>query len=368
MTDSAMPPANGDVFERPENLRLDLRNPRVTDDPFEDERAALEYLVDHADVDELVQSIQSSGWLDYEPLIVLDDGAVVLEGNRRLAALRILSDPALRADLKIVLPEEPGPDALPERVRVRFVESRSDARDFIGFKHINGPFKWDSLSKAKYAADWLKEGGDIGRISRRLGDNHNTVVRLVNGWRVFRQSAKAGFDRAERTKRSFSFSHLYTALARPGVRRYLNLPDGGGSELLPTDPVPSTGLENLRRLMSWLYGQGENEPAVVARQNPDLNRLVKVLGDDDARTMLEDSRDLNAAYDQIEDKTLRFDSALMSAIRQAEETLGLVGHYDGRADTMSRGDSLRRTVLSLHGAMKEGKARAEAGDADDADR
>lgn len=184
MIDSARSPASVDKFARFADLHLDLMDPRITDDPFEDERAALEYLVDHADVDELVQSIQGSGWLDYEPFIVLEDGNVVLEGNRRLAALRILSDPDLRADLKISLPTEPDSDALPEHVRVRFVESRSAARDFIGFKHINGPFKWDSLSKAKYAADWLNEGGDIEQVSRRLGDNHNTVVRLVNGWRV----------------------------------------------------------------------------------------------------------------------------------------------------------------------------------------
>ena len=367
MIDSAKLPASDDVFARPADLCLDLMNPRVTEDPFENEKEALEYLADHADVDELVQSIMGSGWLDYEPLIVLEDGNVVLEGNRRLAALRILSDPSLREDLRIALPAEPGPDALPGRIRVRFVQSRSAARDFIGFKHINGPFKWDSLSKAKYAADWLDEGGDIGQISRRLGDNHNTIVRLVNGWRVLHQGAAAGFDRAETTKRSFPFSHLYTALARPNVRRYLDLPEGGGSEVLPTDPVLPTRLENLRRLMSWLYGQ-KNERAVVERQNPNLNQLVEVLGNDAARTMLEGSRDLDAAYGEVENKTVRFDHALMLAIRQAEEALKLAGHYDGRADAMSRGDSLRRTVLSLHGAMKEARARAEAGDADDADQ
>ena len=367
MIDNAKSPVSGDVFARPADLHLDLMNPRVTDDPFEDEREVLEYLVDHADVDELVQSILSSGWLDYEPLIVLGNGNVVLEGNRRLAALRILSDPSLREDLRIALPAEPGPDALPERIRVHPVESRRAARDFIGFKHVNGPFKWDSLSKAKYAADWLNESGDIGQISRRLGDNHNTVVRLVNGWRVLRQSTDAGFDRAETTRRSFPFSHLYTALARPNVRLYLGLPEGGGSEALPTDPVSPTKLENLRRLMSWLYGQ-KNEPAVIARQNPNLNQLVEVLGNDAARTMLEASRDLEAAYGEVGDKTLRFEHALMLAVKQAEDTLKLVGHYDGRADIMSSGDNLRRTVLSLHGAMKEARERAEAGDADDADR
>ena len=366
MTDIAGPPASGDMFERLADLHFDLRNPRVTEDPFKNETEALEYLVDHADVNELVLSILSSGWMDYEPLIVLEDGNVVLEGNRRLAALRILSDRGLREELKIDLPEEPSPKALPEFVRVHLVGSRAAARDFIGFKHVNGPFKWDSLAKAKYAAEWLAEGGDVRQIGRRLGDTHNTVVRLVNGWRVLRQVSAAGFDRGATTKPSFPFSHLYTAIARPNVRRYLGLPEGGGSELLLPEPVPPDAVDNLRRLMSWLYGQ-KNEPAVVARQNPDLNRLVEVLGNDTACTMLEASRDLEAAYGEVEDKTLRFGRALMLTTRQAEDTLGLVGHYDGRTDTMNAGDNLRRTVLSLHGAMKAAQERAEAGGADNGD-
>ena len=365
MTDPASPPQGKDEFESPANLHLDLLNPRVPDEAFENEDTVLEYLVDHADVDELVPSILSSGWLDYEPLIVLADSNIVLEGNRRLAALCIIADQSLRERLKINLPTDPGPNALPSYVRVRRVNSRNDARDFIGFKHINGPFKWDALAKAKYAAEWFREGGDISQISRRLGDNHNTVARLVNGWNVLHQSLSLGFDRDSTTKRSFPFSHLYTALARPNVRRYLGLPDDDISKVLPTNPVPQENADDLQRFMSWLYGQ-KNEPSVIASQNPDLNRLVEVLGNETARTMLEATRDLNVAYGQVEDKTLQFSRTLMLTIRQAEDTLKLVGNYDGRADLMSAGDNLRRTVLSLHGAMKAARDRAEEGDAGDA--
>ena len=365
MIDVPEKPVEPHIFMKPSDLHLDLSNPRVTEDDFEDEEAVLEYLLDHVDVDELIQSILSSGWLDYEPLIVLRESNVVLEGNRRLAALRILSDSALREDLKITLPVEPSPEALPELVRVHLVESRSAARDFIGFKHINGPFKWDALAKAKYAADWLDEGADIQQISRRLGDNHNTVVRLVNGWRVLCQCYQTGFDRSETTKRSFPFSHLYTALARPNVRNYLHLPERDRSEVFPEHPVPVENVENLQRLMSWLYGQ-KNEPAVVLKQNPNLNELVSVLGNETARTMLEARRDLAAAYGEVEDKTLRFGRALMLTIAQAEDALKLVANYNGQAELMSAGDNLRRTVLSLHGAMKAIRQRAEEGDAGNA--
>jgi hypothetical protein len=119
--------------------------------------------------------------------------------------------------------------------------------------------------------------------------------------------------------------------------------------------------------MSWLYGQ-KNQPTVIASQNPDLNRLVEVLGNETARTMLETTRDLRVAYEQVEDKTLHFSRSLMLAIKQAEDSLKLVGNYDGRADLMSAGDNLRRTILSLHGAMKAAKARLDEGDAGDADQ
>ena len=113
MAKSPKSPAGIDEFENPSNLSLDLNNPRTHEQTFETEEEVIAYLVDYADVEELIQSITNSGWLDYEPLVVLADDNIVLEGNRRLAALRILEDAGLRSRLKIELDEEPGETALP---------------------------------------------------------------------------------------------------------------------------------------------------------------------------------------------------------------------------------------------------------------
>lgn len=360
-------PTTTDDFEDVDRLRLDLRNPRAPDEQFSSEEEVSEYLLDFVDLNELIQSILSSGWLDYEPLIVLDHDNIVLEGNRRLAALRMLRDGQLRRRLKVNLDQEPSADALPQTVRIRRVGSRSDARDYIGFKHINGAFKWDALAKAKYAAEWFHDGyDDIKQISKRLGDRHNTVVRLVNGWSVLSQSLSQGFDLKKTNKRGFAFSHLYTGLARPNVRRFLGLQHDDISAVLDRNPIPQDRLDRLRQLMSWLYGQGK-ETAVIRSQNPDLNHLVEVLGNSNALAMLESTRDLDAAYDQVEDKGLKFSQTLMGTIKDAEDTLSLVGHYDGSADLMSAGDNLRRTVTSLHVAMKRSQERADFGDDPDAD-
>ena len=322
----------------------------------------LEHLVRYFDVEELVQAIARAGWQDYEPLIVLRSDNTVLEGNRRLAALRILANPSLGEHLHVPPPEDHEPENLPETVRVRWVDSREEARAWIGFKHINGPFKWDALAKARYAAEWCAEGVETERIARQLGDTHNTVVRLVNGWNVLQQSRALGFRIERTTKRFFALSHLYTALARPDVRRFLGLDrTQPQSQALGQVPVPASHKRQLLAFMTWLYGQGD-KLCVVRSQNPDLNRLVKVLGHGAALTTLQQTDDLRRAYEEIEDRSVRFREALMKAIQQTENAARLVAHYAGDDELMRAGTNLRRTVVTLHESMRGIRDRVEFGE------
>ena len=74
-------------FVAPADLRFDLENPRFIDQHFKDELEIIQYLYDNADVDELIQSILSAGYIDFEPLIVQRNSNIVFEGNRRLAGV-----------------------------------------------------------------------------------------------------------------------------------------------------------------------------------------------------------------------------------------------------------------------------------------
>lgn len=346
-----------DDFVEVESLHLDLENPRSPSAGFASEQEVLEFLIESADVGELVQSIGTSGWLDYEPLVVLRSQNIVLEGNRRLAALRLLANPELSSRLGVPHPENLNANAVPSTIRVRYVESRESAREYIGFKHINGPFKWNALAKARYAAQWVENEPDIRLVSKKLGDSHNTVVRLVNGWIVLKQSVSLGHD-PTRLGKTFSFSHLYTALARPNVRRYLGLPEDLLTDVLPANPIPPDRHRNLEFLLSWLYGEPGKAP-VLRSQNPDLNRIVEVLGNAIATEKLEATRDLELAYDQAEDKSAKFSSLLYGIIKQAEETLGLSGGYDASAELFEAAGNLRETVAQLYRGMKAKRDEAE---------
>ena len=334
----------------PSDLCFDLSNPRFLDEGFTTEAQVLEYLVGAVDVDELLQSIRSAGYVDFEPLIVQRDTRIVLEGNRRLAALRLLGSDELRMRLKVRLPDVPDPKPLPDTIRVKWVRCRTDARAFIGFKHINGPFKWD----AKFAARWFEDGGDVVTISRTLGDNHNTVRRLVNGWYALKQASDDGFDREDRSKPRFAFSHLYTALARASVREFLGLTPEDLSAPPRLDPVPPANRDKLRKLMSWLYGQEQRgEPTLIQSQNPNLNQLSEVLGNPEAQQMLLAKRDLQVAFERVEPPSSRFADALMKATRQSEEAMAASGSYDGDPTLLRVAINLKETTHSLVVVMQE---------------
>ncbi|MCY4505583.1 MAG: hypothetical protein OXG35_01280 [Acidobacteria bacterium] len=336
-------------FVAPEELRFDLSNPRFADEErFETEEDIVRYLTQHVDVDELLQSIRSAGYVDFEPLIVQRKGRIVLEGNRRLAALRLLGDESLRKRLRVPLPEVDDPKAPPDRVRVKWVDDRTDARAFIGFKHINGPFKWDAFAKARFAAEWFESGGNIATISRTLGDSHNTVRRLVNGWYALKQASEDGFDREDRSKPRFAFSHLYTALTRASVREFLGLTPEDLSAPPRPDPVPPENRKELQTLMSWLYGQERRgEPALIQSQNPNLNQLSDVLGNAEAQQMLLANRNLQAAFERVEPPSSRFSDALMKAAKQCEDAMAVSGAYDGDPTLFRVATNMNETTDSL---------------------
>lgn len=332
----------------PAELKLDVENPRMPDEAFPNEGAALQWLVDEASLEELIQSIASSGWVDYEPLIVLEDTNTVIEGNRRLAALRLLDDADLARTLGVRLPKDYHENAVPPEIRVWIVHDRKEARDFIGFKHINGAFKWDAFAKAKYAAQWLADDGEVTEVAHRLGDTHNTIVRLVNGYKVLRQAESLGFDRRGISGR-FSFSHLYTALTRPAYRQYLGLPTSTG--LLSDNPVDADHLRALMEVMTWLYGQ-DPHPPVIKSQNPDLKRLGDVLENQTAVAMLRSEPNLEIAYSQVEDKGHLFAESVYALSSSAKKAISLIGGYEGGdRDLEEMVVSALRTVRGIQAAM-----------------
>lgn len=107
--------------------------------------------------------------------------------------------------------------------------------------------------------------------------------------------------------------------------------------------------------MGWLYGKSkEKKDHVVRSQNPDLNHLVRVLGNKQAIASLVSKNDLRIAFELVEPPSFRFEEALDEASVSAERCLGLVSHFDPekQAPLLSTISNLANTVRALRDEMR----------------
>ena len=306
-------------------LILDRKNPRLSEfgiNKRSTRKEILEILWDEMAVNELMYSIISNGFWDYEPLTVLetsDPGKyIVLEGNRRLAAVLLIHDQDLidRHIPKHITDQIAADQELLEKIleipTIR-VKERKEAWRFIGFKHVNGPAKWGSFAKAKYIANIHNAYGiPLDDIAFQIGDTNKTVQKLYQGLMVLEQADRNkvySFDDIQ--ARRIYFSHLYTGLQREGIRSYLNIK---GAEEESKSPIPENRNKELGRLLEWLYGSKKNDTQPVIRsQNPDLKYLDEVLQSREATVALIQGKSLSYAYELSRPSDALFEENLLTA-------------------------------------------------------
>ncbi|MBV8756792.1 MAG: hypothetical protein JO257_05945 [Deltaproteobacteria bacterium] len=283
----------------------------------------------------------------------------MIEGNRRVAAIKLIKAPDLASELGVPVPElANGVLATLEKATIIEVDDRDDARQYIGFKHINGPHKWDSFAKAKFAADWYKaeskDGVTLRDIARKLGDRHDTVLRLVQAIFVIDQAAKKGLFEVEDRyqKKPFAFSHLYTALTRTQYREYLGLPTNWRQVEPTPNPVPADKLKRLEKVLKWLYGSDSDSiPPVVTSQNPHVKQLGEVLANPQGLRKLEQTNDLAKAHAEVDTRSKKFSDNLLKAVEYAQSAQGYIEAYDGEAALVEFGERLARIGKLVHAAM-----------------
>jgi hypothetical protein len=244
-----------------------------------------------------------------------DGRLVVVEGNRRLAAVRLLVDADLRQDVgatdlpTISATAKKALDKLPV-----VTCKRSEIWQYVGFKHVNGPQQWQSYSKARYIA-WVHNDLKVplDEIAQQIGDQHSTVKRLYQAWMILEQAEKQGlFSRIDRSKKHFSFSHLYTGLGYPGIQKFLGLSREKSFD--SRTPVPASKHPHLRELCIWLYGsKADLKEPVVKSQNPDLRILDEVLTSKDGVAALRSGLDLSIARDISKGDKQLFRETLIAA-------------------------------------------------------
>ena len=339
------------------DLSFDVKNPRLSEFDLTDdatETDVIQELWEKMDVREVVMSIAASGFFPHEPLIVAqEDGKkVVIEGNRRLAAVKVLLNPSI-LEVEVDLPDitEDAKKALQELPTVR--GTREGAWRYLGFKHVNGPAKWSSYAKSRYIAD-VHRNFDIKLedIAKQIGDTHRTVQRLFRGLMVIEEAERLEvFHRDDRWRNHFSFSHLYTGLDYDGISAFIGLlPETEENQ----NPVPIEKKNELGELCLWMYGSKKRAtPPVIETQNPHLRWLDAVVRNKEAIATLRDGQPLVYAYEASRPSSTVFEESLLASKRNLEKARGLLSTgYDGSEELLRIAGAVANLADDLYDEME----------------
>jgi hypothetical protein len=348
------PPAGREIIEREiSDLLLDPRNPRlVLNGTSASQDAILRKMYKEEALEELALSFARNGFFWEEPLVVVpsgkaDDKFVVVEGNRRLAALKLLTDAALRK--KVGVTEFPDASAQREKelqsVPTVTYPTRDSIVPYLGFRHITGVKTWEPFAKARYVSELINSGLAISQIEQSIGDSARTVKKLYQTYIVYGQIA-TDLDIEPKEIRE-NFSLLEVALGQQAIKEFLGVPRELPKKALDAI-VPKERLERLRELVSWVFGDsatGKMRVISESRQIP--SRLAPVIADEEAYQYLQTTRDLEGAYERSGGERQYVVKQLIAAGRSVERALGVISLYKGDPEIVGQVERLDTLIGAL---------------------
>ncbi len=267
-----------------EQLSFDRKNPRLPVNHYDgDEDKVLDYFIRKANLMELIASIGENGFYDAEALLVVKlddtDKYTVVEGNRRLAALRLLLNPNKAPVKKSAIKEMVDAARFkPEEVPVLIYEKYEDVLDYLGYRHITGVQQWDSLAKATYLKtlydyhsqeDSIQDNEVYRKVAKVIGSRADYVAKLIRGYYLYKEIADEGFyDIDGLDPERFSFSLLTTALTYSNIAEFVGIKE--------TSEGLSHNRKELKELTHWMFDRvTEGRPRIAeSRRLKDFNKVV----------------------------------------------------------------------------------------------
>ena len=183
------------------DLYLDEKNPRFASSSLSSgtqvtQERIFKHLIKYANIDELAKRIRQVGHLHPAENIVCcveNNKYVVLEGNRRICACKLLLDSRLVpqgeainfSPLDIAKADEQSLISKLSTVKVVLYDSRSEVQDYLSDRHITGIKMWDSLEKDRYYYNLFMPRKSINDVLKNTSDKKGKVEERIKKYTLF---------------------------------------------------------------------------------------------------------------------------------------------------------------------------------------
>jgi hypothetical protein len=322
-----------------DQLRFDFENPRLPPDVADgNEQNILDWLLQDDSLLKLMASIGEHDYFDGESLLVAphpEDKKVliVVEGNRRLAAVRLLNDPGLATSRQRAVKEiTEQAEFIPTELPVLNFGTRDEILNYLGYRHITGIKEWDPLAKARYLQQLYErrpkaeeETTKLKELATSIGSTRNYVAKLLFGLTVYnRIQDKDFFGIPNLDEKKIEFSVLTTALGYENIANWLGA--RGSVTQQPFGAAESVRDMRLKELTGWLFERRPGEKARIA-ESRDLQEFSEVVANERALGAFRNGASLKDAVLLTEMPTQTFRTAIYdsrSRLQLARDTIHLV--------------------------------------------
>ena len=318
------------------DLLLDEKNPRFgSQDPSVSQEQILDFIVEKFGVNDVLSSLAVNGYFDAEPLVCRrapsSHKAVVVEGNRRLAACLIITEEkrafnqTKRSIAFSKLWKDHGRQRIDPVPAIIFDAGQKEREkailSYLGVRHIAPAQPWDSYAKAAWVARVVQENKlSVRDVSKMIGDQHRTVNRMLEGYYLVQQLTRTGhFVKQDSIRRGrgsvtdYPFSWIYTVLGYTTVRNFLKLAEGDARR----DPVDDSNLDKGSLLLRSMFGdksKGRNAAIDDSRQ---IGPFATIFASGEKIQLLEQGKKLS----EIEELAQPIEKRISSGLGYVRDTL-----------------------------------------------
>lgn len=321
----APPPQNQVVRQiATTDLEFDPENPRFYRlNNASNVESIVEEMLDKEGAQNLMLSIGQKGYFAGEPLLVVsEDGKApftVVEGNRRLAAVKLLNGeippPARRKTSIGQIRAEAIVKEFPVELPCLVYTSRRDVLRYLGYRHITGIQEWDALSKARYLSE-LRESFYSGKpkseqlksLANEIGSRSDYVAQLLTALNLYiRAESTQNFFGLPLTAKDVEFSYITTALNYSSICEWLGLENKSDVEM------PRLQEENLKRAFGWFFSKDQLGRTVLG-ESRNLSDLAAVVQNTEAVKVLLETNQLAEAYLYSDGPQQALENAIQAAL------------------------------------------------------